>query len=94
MKKLPLVLFPFLLLGCETPKKEPTFIDYVNVCAISKFTLDYEDREIITYKTIENQVYYLTDIYYKVEYENDIYKTEYISSVNNKSELIIKEIKI
>ena len=93
MKRL-LLLIPLLLSGCGKPKQEekPTFIDYVNLCVVAKFTYDYEDREIITYNSMELGTYYLSNVYYRIEFENDVYKTEYISAVNDKNELVIKEI--
>ena len=93
MKKL--LLIPLLLLVSCTKQKvsdNKDMLDYVSLCAITKFSLDYADREIILTYTQEINAYYLTDLYYRIEFENEVYKTEYISALNSNNELVMKEV--
>lgn len=87
MKKL-LLLIP-LLFAC---KSNNDFLEYVNLCAKIQFAIDYENSEIVMSYTEEIESYYLSNIYYRIEFENDIYKTEYLSSLNDKNELIMREV--
>lgn len=75
-----------------TTEPEPPFTDYVTVCIVAQFQIDYEECEIITIYTTDHNPYYLTDIRYRKDYDNNIYKTEYISSVNDAGELIVKHV--
>jgi len=89
------LLLPLLLLtSCSEP--QPTFIDFVNTSIILRFYADYNEEEytLLTFNTVETyDKYYITDCYYIVEFDNNVYETTYISAVNDKQELITKEIK-
>lgn len=93
MKKL--LLIPLLLLiSCSEQKNNDNqdMLDYVDLCVYTQFHIDYQDRELIVSKTYEIEDYYLTDIYYRIEYINNVYETKYISAVNDNNELVIKEV--
>lgn len=102
MKKL-LLLIP-LLCGCSgekvstTTEPELTMIDYVNITIATTFSLTYNDREIVILETHEintfaDYEYYLTDLYYVIEFDNNLYETKYLSGVNSQNELVVKEVK-
>ena len=80
------------VVGCSSPKPEPTLTDYITICVNVQFQIDYEDCEIITIHTMDLDPYYITDIHYRKEFDNNVYKTEYISSVNDSNELVVKEV--
>lgn len=71
---------------------EPPFTDYVTTCVIAQFAIDHEECTILSINTVELSEYYLTDVYYRQDYDNNIYETKYISAVNDNNELVIKEI--
>ena len=99
MNKLVFVL-PLLLCACNSPKnsekqditKDKDFITYVNACVETKFKQLYTESDFISIYTVDIENYWISDVYYKPFYQNDIYKTEYISAVNDSNELVIKEI--
>lgn len=90
-----MLLLSLLLLSCGTQPKnndKQDFLEYVDLCVYTQFHIDYQDRELIMSNTQEIKNYYLTDIYYRIEYISNVYETKYISAINDKNELIIKEI--
>lgn len=99
MNKLVFVL-PLLLCACDGAKnsekqditKDNDFITYVNACVEVKFKQDYINAELIQLYTKDIETYFTTDVYYRLYYVNGVYKTEYISAVNDSDELVIKEI--
>lgn len=76
----------------ESTSSEPPFTEYVSTCVEVQFKLEYEECEIITINTEDHNPYYITDVHYRKFYENNIYKIEYISSVNDAGELIIRHV--
>ena len=95
MKRL---IYSFLLIlflaSCTNDQAiaDDSFIDYINVCIVAKFASDYPENELVNLYTTNNYPYYLTNVYYRVEFDNSIYKTEYISAVNDKNELVVREV--
>lgn len=101
MKKL-LLLIP-LLCGCSgekvstTTEPELTTIDYVNITITTSFLFTYSNRDIVILETHEintfaDYQYYLTDLYYVIEFDNNLYETKYLSGVNSQNELVVKEV--
>jgi len=88
MKRL-LLLIPLLLTSCGGTNNQD-FIDYVEICISYSFNDFYEDRQIITLHTEQEDIYYLTDLYWKYDFENDIYCQKYISAVDGNNELQIR----
>ena len=73
--------------------EEKEMIAYVNTCAATQFSVDYgEDTELITINTIKVDNYYITSIHYRIVFDNKIYMVEYISSVNDNNELIMRKV--
>lgn len=98
MKKISVMLLPLLILtACgENKEQEVKPIDVVNTAIVLKFYEDYtsEEHELITWDTIETfDSYYLTDCYYRIDFDNNIYKTEYISAFDSEGQIVFKEIK-
>ena len=85
------MLLALALCSCSQ-KEELSFIDYVNICVSYEFYSNYEETTILTIYTNENEIYYLTNVYYLKDFDNSVYKIEYISALNSDNELIIKEV--
>ena len=72
--------------------KNEDMLDYVSLCVATQFHLDHSYSEILTIDTKQSSDYYLSDICYRIDFINNIYNTSYISAVNDKNELVVKEI--
>ena len=89
MKRLLLIIPLLYSCGIKQQSDDDAFIEFINICVYTQFVIDYPDTTLLTMNTKQLNSYYLTDVYY---YDANVYKTEYISAVNDKDELIVKEV--
>lgn len=92
MKKLLLLLPLITLTACGGKVDDTSLLDFVNKCIETQFKLTYAESEIIVQNTKQVEIYYLTDIYYRIVFDNSVFKIEYISAIDSENNLIIKEV--
>lgn len=96
---LKLLILPLLLVSCTnkpTTKKSNInneMLEYVDLCVSVKFEQEHPTCEIIVLYTVQQDIYYLSDLYFRITYDNNIYLNKYVSAVNGDNELIIREVK-
>ena len=93
---------PFAVLGCKESAKpkpdttysysNPKFKEYYDFCLELQFETDHPNSTIIIAETKEQDNYYLSSICYHIDFDNNVYGTNYIGAIKNQ-ELIIKEIR-
>lgn len=94
LTKLMLVSCLPLLLGCakQPTTKDKDFAEYYNICLEIQFHIDYGEQTIITIDTKEHEDYYLSNVYYRKDFENNIYLANYIGAINSENELILRKV--